>query len=662
MRVVGLSPSIIAIIAFFSSAASGDTFTERWYLSAGGIRSGDASYRDRGPGPDRLPYTDDDVALPKDGNAGGTWSFGFIDIEGDGIDDHAFSVVRRGDDDAFTLSTWSDFSHGIIAEGETWVDAHHLKNEGPGGASPTADDFEWNDRPGWESESNWLWYNNARANQRGLGGSIYYFEYLDPGAWLDEAFDEVQQWVWSINLKNNVDDGTGIKGDWGIATGIIIKGLFIPIEAIPGLKDGDLDPLFGWQKADMAAYFRDTLYPKLKDGNLEAFQNDEGGNGCDTATAMPPTFVMLLQAEAGILVTDPFRAARWGVTPDEEAWFRMSSIYLKGDSDANPEIDLLPADGRPLNLWRRDSFVRKQAGTWGALELPTFDCPPACWEFADDGLEECQKDWALRLPAASGPDDSAISMPIGRALDGMDGALVARARVALEVPESDGNRFELILCAGSDPIAWAAVKSGEAPRIGIGGRDLTASAGRIANPAEESAGPAPVDIVIEGDGYTDVELLFAPKVKRLELRVDDVVVHTFTYAGDIAPEADRLWIYAESDGAETGIRIDDIAVLQAYELEAKPAEFKRADGNADGAPIDLGDAIAILNYLFADGPMSCDDVADVNDDGQNDIGDPIGLLNYLFASGARPAEPFGACGADPTPDDPLGCESFPPCP
>ncbi|MBN1417987.1 MAG: lamin tail domain-containing protein [Planctomycetes bacterium] len=89
--------------------------------------------------------------------------------------------------------------------------------------------------------------------------------------------------------------------------------------------------------------------------------------------------------------------------------------------------------------------------------------------------------------------------------------------------------------------------------------------------------------------------------------------------------------------------------------------FERGDVNANRA-LDLGDAIFLLNYLFASGAApGCLDASDINDDGQLDVGDAVRLLNYLFASGPEPAPPFGACGADPTPDDPLGCEAFPRC-
>ncbi|MBN1422546.1 MAG: FG-GAP repeat protein [Planctomycetes bacterium] len=88
--------------------------------------------------------------------------------------------------------------------------------------------------------------------------------------------------------------------------------------------------------------------------------------------------------------------------------------------------------------------------------------------------------------------------------------------------------------------------------------------------------------------------------------------------------------------------------------------FRRGDVNADGLH-DLGDAVFVLNYLFASGPApGCLKAADVNDDGGLDLADPIYDLTYLFAFGPAPAEPFDACGADPTPDD-LTCEAYEGC-
>ncbi len=74
--------------------------------------------------------------------------------------------------------------------------------------------------------------------------------------------------------------------------------------------------------------------------------------------------------------------------------------------------------------------------------------------------------------------------------------------------------------------------------------------------------------------------------------------------------------------------------------------FIRGDANQDKG-IDIGDAIAILQYLFLGGAtLPCMDAADVNDDESVDIADPISLLMWLFANGPPPPPPI-VCGPDP---------------
>lgn len=81
----------------------------------------------------------------------------------------------------------------------------------------------------------------------------------------------------------------------------------------------------------------------------------------------------------------------------------------------------------------------------------------------------------------------------------------------------------------------------------------------------------------------------------------------------------------------------------------------------DGARIRKGEGrMPILSYLFASGTLSCLAAADANDDGQMNLADPISILQYLFGGGPQPAEPFLACGLDPTPS-PFGCRAHPPC-
>jgi len=76
----------------------------------------------------------------------------------------------------------------------------------------------------------------------------------------------------------------------------------------------------------------------------------------------------------------------------------------------------------------------------------------------------------------------------------------------------------------------------------------------------------------------------------------------------------------------------------------------RGDFVGDGV-LDIGDCIATLNHLFADGQGStCPDASDTNDNGAIEIGDPIYLLNALFAGAVLPP-PGLACGPDLTADD-----------
>jgi hypothetical protein len=52
--------------------------------------------------------------------------------------------------------------------------------------------------------------------------------------------------------------------------------------------------------------------------------------------------------------------------------------------------------------------------------------------------------------------------------------------------------------------------------------------------------------------------------------------------------------------------------------------------------------------LFNSTPVSCQDAADANDDGNLDIADAVAALSFLFGGGTLP-EPIN-CGEDPTID------------
>ncbi|MGE3166611.1 MAG: dockerin type I repeat-containing protein [Planctomycetota bacterium] len=98
--------------------------------------------------------------------------------------------------------------------------------------------------------------------------------------------------------------------------------------------------------------------------------------------------------------------------------------------------------------------------------------------------------------------------------------------------------------------------------------------------------------------------------------------------------------------------------LIALLLVATPASgFIRGDVDGGGS-VDIGDAVVLLNSLFAPQPpqVACADSADTNDDGAVNLADAIYLLAALFQPSAPPIPPpYPSDGIDPT-ADPL-----PPC-
>ncbi|MEM7167976.1 MAG: hypothetical protein AAF581_21160 [Planctomycetota bacterium] len=95
------------------------------------------------------------------------------------------------------------------------------------------------------------------------------------------------------------------------------------------------------------------------------------------------------------------------------------------------------------------------------------------------------------------------------------------------------------------------------------------------------------------------------------------------------------------------------------------AHFNRGDANGS-VNVEVGDAVAILGYLFSGDPLTnCLDAYDVNDNGGVAIDDPIYLLAWLFSSGPQPPAPFDplflVCGRDLTPDS-MECNDANSCP
>lgn len=85
-------------------------------------------------------------------------------------------------------------------------------------------------------------------------------------------------------------------------------------------------------------------------------------------------------------------------------------------------------------------------------------------------------------------------------------------------------------------------------------------------------------------------------------------------------------------------------------------DFIRGDVDQNEA-VNITDAVSIARYLFVRGDApSCNDAADVNDDGALDVSDPVYLLFWLFvAESPPPPAPYPELGTDPTFRDHLGC-------
>lgn len=179
--------------------------------------------------------------------------------------------------------------------------------------------------------------------------------------------------------------------------------------------------------------------------------------------------------------------------------------------------------------------------------------------------------------------------------------------------------------------------------------------------------PAAAEIVEPADGAIvalgPVEVRFhaedagATGIARVEFIVDGA------YAGSVACDKQRVvdgtWTWDAPAGEHT-IRIvafdDEYSSLAGPEVRIRAGgrRFIRGEVNGD-RQFDLGDAIAILTYLFASGPApGCLQAADASPDGQLDIGDAIRLLETIFAGGGPLPAPYPDCGFDPAPSD-LGC-------
>jgi len=123
-----------------------------------------------------------------------------------------------------------------------------------------------------------------------------------------------------------------------------------------------------------------------------------------------------------------------------------------------------------------------------------------------------------------------------------------------------------------------------------------------------------------------------------------------------APKKVTLFL-APCDRALRRVRVTDTDGLWDEVFLCGKGEFLRGDATGDGR-VNIADPVAIVFRIFRNTPLGCEDAGDPDDDGRLSLSDPIYILAYLFTHGPAPRPPFPGCGADPTPDDGLSCETY----
>jgi len=686
MRVPGntsyLAGFVFSVCLTSALAAQSNYPAEVYFFNTLGLGgSGEHSYVDRFPGNDLLPYTEDDVALPTRGNIGGTWGFAHHDLNSDGAitpDEHIFAVIRRGDDDTFSFSSMSRPEHGVIYESEDWIDYHDARNDGPSACCPgdlaaEGNDFEFNDRPDWEGESNAYLYNNYRANQHGKGKARYYFENINPGSkaaggepWV---YDEIEGYRKPLNFQHNYDDpGTAFKeadapcdDSYMRSYEATIRGYLIPVAELENLENGQLPTLFGWETVDLAAYLRDTIAPLLFDADLNIFT--DAGLPSD---ALPPTHLMLLQIQGPIEVNvggtcssgqgqADAMAAYWGIPPAGATARACHLLGFNADLTADLFGDAIrpwldePENGEELTAWILDHFFRDDSQHIGRYQMsgaPWSIEPDRNFSIIDNTVNK-----VLVTSTNGGP--ASLLAPLPRAMK-------AGEEVFVVMDLGDGNLGEhtspgggihqIILQEGERVIAYAEITPDDTS-VNLGG---ALDADGFAEDPEGGQTGSEVPLEDLSLGFFTRLVLHVTHERISLLSALDYLPNQFDL---LAPEytelasmeanfpccADSLR-FSTNGGIKGSLGVSTLAVFSA------PPEGLQTPGDCNqDSELDLSDAICLLWRLFLDGQSSLPcgnsindqgniDLLSLNGDGTLDVSDVTYLLTYLFLGGEPPKQ------------------------
>jgi hypothetical protein len=232
-------------------------------------------------------------------------------------------------------------------------------------------------------------------------------------------------------------------------------------------------------------------------------------------------------------------------------------------------------------------------------------------------------------------------------------------------------RVPVVIDAAEPVIAFQVVLAWE-PRRALAIEDVVPGAGISADRVQELT----LDIVEEPQsapvGHAVVGLNLKPGtalapgagILALEVRVQAAApaaigdTISFCVAGDLEepPRETTLSVFRGNIVAAVAPAVG----CGVVEVTAGAA-FVRGDANADGMPLNIGDALFILQYLFVAGPEpSCMDAADANDSQGVDMSDGVYILQRLFAGGSALPPPHPGCGRDLTADT-TGCRRYEHC-
>jgi hypothetical protein len=170
--------------------------------------------------------------------------------------------------------------------------------------------------------------------------------------------------------------------------------------------------------------------------------------------------------------------------------------------------------------------------------------------------------------------------------------------------------------------------------------------------------PLPPDVACSAEGYR-LRVTWGPsRFERIEIQVDGrpeatVDASAGAYETDPLPAGPHAACLTGISGEERGWP----ACCGASVPSMLPGTFIRGDANRDGT-VSISDVTLVTAYLFVSGGFHCMDAFDADDDGDVDLEDPIFLLEALMGGPIFP-EPFPVAGADPTPEDSLGCDGVP---